>query len=992
MGASDANAAGSTPTSPEELAAELDRLRPRLAALHRSESLYRAIARNLPGGGVWLFDKEFRCMLADGELALRLGSKHGVLDGRPVTDLFDADVLEVGVPRVAAALAGKAGSYETTIRGRTMWSHYEPLDDADGSTLVMVLAFDVTERKRVESTLEGIERRYTALFNNRINAIAHLRPLTDDDGRPVDYVIEKVNDAFEEITGIRRENIEGRRATTVFPGIEHYDVDFIGTYGRIALEGGETRFEASFDYLGKWFSIYAYSAVEGECTVVFTDITPQKRAEREREQLVAEARAAAGDLQRSRAKLEAVFEAIDDGISVFDTEGNLVLANAALATHYGFASVEDLKRNISHFADQFELHEPSGRRLAVEEWPLWRVLRGERIADLELAAAKPAAGRCWTLSFSGTAVRDAAGRPVMAVIVTRDISARKAAERAHLEAAQRLDLAVAIANLGFWEWRPAEGRVFLSEQWKLQLGYADDEMPNRFEEWESRLHPDDHDRVVAALREYAEHPAGEYPSEQRLRHRDGSYRWIACRAIAETGPDGRTTRLVGTHLDITDLKIVEQRILEAAQHDLLTGLPNRNLVFEYASHLLAAAKRSQSGGAVLFIDLDRFKPVNDLYGHDVGDQLLRQVADRLRQCVRQEDLIGRIGGDEFVIVLPHPGKGHRAATVAQHVLYTIGRPFEINGLTLAVSPSIGIAYFPQHGEDAAALVRAADIAMYHAKRAGRANFQTYSTALERNRSDSGMLEANLRSALHDHALELHYQPVIDMKSRRPVAAEALLRLRLADDTLVGPERFLPVAESSGLIGAIGEWVTREACRQLLAWRDAGLPPPVVGVNVSPLEFRQRGFVGRLEQIVGGSGIDPRWLRIEVKENTVMDGVEDAIRILEAVRRLGIGVALDDFGTGYSSLTELGRLPLDLLKVDQSFVRSARTQRTSRAIADAIVALGRTLDLGVVAEGIETEESLDYLDAHHCDQAQGFYISRPLVADEFTAWYRERVAA
>ncbi len=992
MGAPDTAAAElASGQSPDEIAAEMDRLRAKLLGLHRSESLYRAIARNLPGGGVWLFDKDFRCLLAEGELALRIGAERGLLD-RPVKDIFDAEVLEVGVPRLAAAFAGRAGSHEALIRDRTLWTHYEPIEDADGSTLVMVLAFDVTERKAAERALEDIERRYTALFNNRINAIAHLRPLTDDEGHPVDYVIEKVNDAFEEITGIRRENIEGRRATAVFPGIERYEFDFIGTYGRIALAGGETRFEVDFRYLDKWFSVYAYSPVKGECTVIFSDITPQKRAEAEKAQAVEQGRAMAAAAEASRAKLEAVFESIDDGIAVIDAEGNLMLANAALARHYGFTSVDDLKRNVAYFGTRFELYEASGRAVPVEEWPLWRVLKGERIVDLEYEARRIGTDERWALNFSGVPVRNEEGGPARAVIVTRDVTERKRAEQGRLETEQRLRLAVGIAHLGFWEWRPADNAVFFSEQWKQQLGYADDEVPNRYEEWESRLHPDDRERVVGDLMRYVAHPDGDYLSEQRLRHRDGSYRWIACRAIAETGPDGGATRLLGTHFDVTGLKAAEQRIREAAQHDTLTGLPNRNLVFEYAGHLLAAAKRNQSSGAFLFVDLDRFKPINDLYGHEVGDRLLQEVADRLRQCVRQEDLIGRIGGDEFVIVLPHPGKGHRAATVAQHVLYSIGRPFEIDGLTLSVSPSIGIAYYPQHGEDADALVRAADIAMYQAKRGGRANYQTYSPTLERRQADGCALEASLRRALHEHTLELHYQPVIDMKTRLPVGAEALLRLRMADGTLAGPERFLPVAESSGLIGAVGDWVATEACRQSLAWQQAGLPPLAVGINVSTLQFHQRSFVGRLEQIVGRSGVDPQWLQIEVKENTVMEGVDEAVRVLEEVRRIGIRVALDDFGTGYSSLTSLGRLPLDKLKVDQSFVRAARTQRTSRAIADAIVALGRTLDLAVVAEGIETEESLDYVDAHHCDQAQGFYISRPLARDDFTRWYRERLTA
>jgi len=957
--------------------------------LSDSEILYRTIAGNLPGGGVWLFDSELRCLVAEGVLAKAFGRASGPLEAMPITEVFDADVLDIIVPRFERCLRGESADYETDFRSHVLWSHYAPLRDRAGQPLVMVLAFDITARKRTEQALRESERRYTALFENRIMAIAHQRIVTAADGRPVDYRFEKVNDAFELATGLKREEVVGRLATEVFPGIQHRGFDFIGVYGRIAAGGGDERFDAAFQHLGKWFSVYAYSPQPGECTAIFTDITAQQEAVAERESLVHELAASAAAAHRARAKLETVFNSIGDGISVFDADGKLTMVNHSQARINGYASIDEMQRDIGWYASAYELTLPSGQPLPVEEWPVSRVLRGESLTDFEARGRRRDTGQSWYFSFTGAPVKDDDGRVMLAVVVTRDITERKQLDAARAEAERRLRLAVSIAHLGFWEWDIIANKIFFSAQWKTQLGYAEHELPDRIEEWESRLHPDDRQRVLAGLALYIGHPDGDYRAEQRLRHRDGSYRWIVTRAVGETSVTGQAVKLIGTHLDVTELKLAEQRLLQAAQHDALTGLPNRALVFEYAGYLLAAARRNHGGGAFLFVDLDRFKPINDLHGHEVGDRVLKEVALRLKGCVRLEDLVGRIGGDEFVIVMPHAGGGQRAATVAQHVIDSIGRPFEIGALSLSISPSIGISQFPQHGDDADTLIQAADRAMYHAKHSGRANYQFYTPQLDHHINESARIEATLKRALDGDGLRLHYQPVIDMKSRGVVGVEALLRMAGDDGIDIGPDRFIPVAEAAGLIGALGEWVAGEACRQHCAWLAEGLPAVAVAINVSPQQFRERDFAARLRAIVDHSGIDPLRLQIEVTESTVMDSVDEAVRILSDIKLLGIKIALDDFGTGYSSLSRLGNLPLDKLKVDQSFVKRVHSHRASRAITDAVIALGRTLGLEVVGEGIESQGALDYLQAHDCDQAQGFFISHPLPAPDFAHWYRDR---
>jgi len=568
-----------------------------------------------------------------------------------------------------------------------------------------------------------------------------------------------------------------------------------------------------------------------------------------------------------------------------------------------------------------------------------------------------------------------------------DITERKQLEQARRETERRLQLAVAIAHLGFWEWEIASGNCYYSPAWKKQLGYQDHEIANLPSEWTSRLHPEDRKRVQTEVAAYLAHPSSDYRLEYRLRHRDGNYRWMIANAVPLSRKRKGGIKLIGTQLDITENKLSEQRVREAAQHDVLTGLPNRALIFEYAGHLLAAAQRSHKQGAVLFIDLDRFKPVNDLYGHEIGDKLLQEASRRLLKCVRAEDLVGRLGGDEFVVVLPHADEVNPAATVAQHIVEALSAPFEIDALDLSISASVGISYFPQHGADVDTLIHAADLAMYQAKQSCHGSAQVFSAVMNTRADAAASIEARLKRALARGGLVLHYQPVIDMQSRRLTGVEALLRLIGDNGEIIGPERFISIAESAGLIGQIGEWVAAEACRQHTAWRRQGLPSVTIAINVSPLQFRQRGFAMTLTDIILDSAVEPACIEIEVTESTLMDSMEDAVTILKNIRAAGIRIALDDFGTGYSSLSHLSHLPLDKLKVDQSFVRRLESDRASRAITGAIITLGRTLNLKVVGEGIESEETLAYLRQNGCNQAQGFYISKPLPAAAFADWYR-----
>lgn len=375
------------------------------------------------------------------------------------------------------------------------------------------------------------------------------------------------------------------------------------------------------------------------------------------------------------------------------------------------------------------------------------------------------------------------------------------------------------------------------------------------------------ERLQAALQETIA-SGEECELEAEANHASGRTLWLNFKTAAVRDRDGDVTGVLGTVLDVTRrrqyeerLRASEEKMRNVALHDPLTGLPNRMLVFEYGEHVLAAAQRSHSRCALLFIDLDRFKAVNDLYGHETGDRLLQEVGKRLTACTRQEDLVGRLGGDEFIIILPHLESGrHRTETVAQHVLENLSRPFRIDALELSVSPSIGISCFPEHASDMNALIHTADLAMYQVKRSGRGRYQHYVDGFEQHAGEALRVEARLREALRQDGLRLYYQPVIDIASGRPIGAEALLRLNDVHSPAIGPDRFIPIAEGAGLIGLLGEWVAREACRQHAVWRAQGIDI-VIAINVSPLQFREPAFAHKLSRVLSDTGMDPTALEI-----------------------------------------------------------------------------------------------------------------------------------
>jgi diguanylate cyclase (GGDEF)-like protein/PAS domain S-box-containing protein len=506
------------------------------------------------------------------------------------------------------------------------------------------------------------------------------------------------------------------------------------------------------------------------------------------------------------------------------------------------------------------------------------------------------------------------------------------------------------------------------------LGYSAEEMIDGMGPLDV-VAPELHAFVVDQMRASAAGANGHYYEISVVR-KDGSV-FPAMVYGAPSSFDGRPAS-VGTLLDISAQKAAENRIRELADYDVLTGLPNRRLLRERFVLLLAAAEREKSEIAVIFLDLDHFKRVNDSLGHSVGDELLVEVARRLDTVVRRIDTVARLGGDEFIFAMPgfHTAA---AAEVARRIIDVFARPFEVAGHELTVTPSLGISIYPHDGQDLETLLKNADTAMYRAKEIGRNTFQFYATEMNTATLDRLLMESNLRRALVQGEFILQYQPLVNLRSGLVIGVEALIRWQHPELGTIMPDNFIHVAEETGLINPIGDWVLCEACRQAKAWCDEGLPSLVVAVNVAPVQFRQPGFVEMVAGALAASGLEASLLELELTERTVMHDADINLGTLSALHRMGVELSLDDFGTGYSSLAYLKRFPVGKLKIDRSFVNDLETDPDDWAIASTIVSMGRSLRMTVLAEGVETAEQLAQLRKMGCDMAQGYYFSRPTSA-------------
>jgi diguanylate cyclase (GGDEF)-like protein len=496
-------------------------------------------------------------------------------------------------------------------------------------------------------------------------------------------------------------------------------------------------------------------------------------------------------------------------------------------------------------------------------------------------------------------------------------------------------------------------------------------------------HPD---RTAAEMvAEYEARLAAGVPSHSKLQLPNGRIIAISHQPMADGGA-------VVIFEDVTEREQAEARARFLATHDDLTGLPNRLMFSQLVSDAIKVGRRDGQEFAIMFIDLDRFKIINDTLGHTAGDSLLTEVAARLKRCVRESDVVARVGGDEFIILLRGSADARHIATLARKILSAVVKPLTIQDHECRVTASIGISLFPSDAQNEESLTKNADAAMYAAKGDGRNNFQFYSPEVETQSIERFMLETNLRRALDRNEFVIYYQPKRELRRGGISGAEALLRWNHPDLGVLLPNSFIPLAEETGLIVPMGKWVLETACMQNMAWQQLGLPPIRIAVNLSPRQFADPNLLHDIRAALKQSGMPPQLLELEITESMVMQNVERAVRVLEAIKSLGITLAIDDFGTGYSSMSLVKKFPIDVLKIDRSFVREITSDTEDKAIVDAIIALGRALDLTIVAEGVETAEQEALLRAHKCDEVQGYLISKPVPADEFAAFLADHTLA
>ncbi|MES9858892.1 MAG: EAL domain-containing protein [Sedimenticola sp.] len=676
------------------------------------------------------------------------------------------------------------------------------------------------------------------------------------------------------------------------------------------------------------------------------------------------------DEQASReGYIRTVMENVVDGIITIDASGTIQTCNRSVEAIFGYSPDELEGANVSilmpepyrsqhdgyltHFAETGEAHiigtgrELIGRHKDGTEFPLEL-----SISEMHLAERR------------------------MFVGIVRNISERKEAEKGLKLGRQVFESAgeaILITD-------PAGNIIDVNPAYLKITGYNREEViginPNRV----SSGH---HDNTFYKEMWHDINTKGEWSGEIWDRRKNGESfpKWLTISSIKDG--DDKVSHYVGIFSDITEQKDAEERLERLAYYDPLTHLPNRSLFQERLERELIQSERHNRRMALMFLDLDRFKHVNDTLGHAFGDHLLAQVALRVRECLRSTDTVARLGGDEFTVILSDVNDQYSIGRVAQKIIDTLKRPFNIEGNEVFIGASIGIGIYPNDGTNRGDLAKHADIAMYEAKSAGRGNYQFFTPAMNANNLKRIQVEHGLRTALDKDELILHYQPKLELESDKVCGMEALLRWQHPKRGMISPVDFIPIAEETGIIVPIGEWVIQEGCKQLAAWSaQEGSHHLKLALNLSARQFQDRDLIKTLDKTLEATGIDPECLELEITESMIMDNMDEAITIMKRLRKRGVKWALDDFGTGYSSLSYLKKLPINALKIDQSFVRDLTVDSTDVDIVRAILSLGKTLDLRVVAEGVETEEQLDFLRQHGCHEIQGYLIAKPLPSVEF----------
>ena len=699
--------------------------------------------------------------------------------------------------------------------------------------------------------------------------------------------------------------------------------------------------------------------------LIARDITDKDRAERQ-----------ARDREE---RLFGILDAVIDGIITVNESGKIESLNRAASKIFGISEQQAVDSAIGGLLIRPEIENGTDFMGAFHH-----VLNGTPENEVHRWIGKRKDGSEFPAEI-GVSMLRATDRNML-TIVLRDITSRVENETRLLESEQRYALAAAGANDGLWDWNLVEEKIYFSSRWKSMIGLGIDDLGSSPEDWFRLVHPDDIKGLQLAISAHRTGKSSHLEATYRIRHANGDYRWMLTRGMAEYDADGTATRMAGSQSDITDQRRAQEQLIHDAFHDPLTGLPNRALFVDRLDQAIRRTQRkTEQKFAVLFIDVDRFKVINDSLGHSFGDELLIAIAKRLQECIRLDDTIARLGGDEFTILAESLTAVTIAEEFAQRIVKRFEAPFTIGGREVFSSVSVGVLISGEEHLKAEDLLRDADLAMYRAKSEGRGRYEMFATDMREHAMTIMELDTAIRHALDRNELELFYQPITNLQNGKLSGFESLIRWRSEERGLVPPNDFIPLAEETGLIVQIGDFVIREACRQKHEWNRLlpGKAPDWISINVSARQLVGHDIVPVLQDALRRFEIDGREIKVEITESLVMENPLIAESLFRRLKEMNIQLCIDDFGTGYSSLGALHRFPIDVLKIDKSFVQASSPGGNDREMIRTIAGLAHNLGLSVVAEGIETEIQLAEIRGIGCEFGQGYFFSRPLEASAAT---------
>jgi diguanylate cyclase (GGDEF)-like protein/PAS domain S-box-containing protein len=921
-----------------------------------SEEQYRSLVASIPDA-VWKVDRE-------GSLTFMSPQGENIL-GYSMAELYQQrasiwiNSIHIDdrqrVKQALEALFDDGRPYDIEFRaqrknGEWFWAHDRAVatHDKNGIRVATGLLSDITERKKAE---EGLLR------------LASIVEFSEDAiiGKTTEGVITSWNRAAERMYGYTKTEVLGRNLSFLVIPERREEIRALIERVRAghSVECFETqRFTKEGSVLDVSLSVSPIKDASGQVTgasAIARDLTPRKR---DAEQLRLQA---------------AALEVAANAIVITDYEGKIVWVNRAFTTMTGYNKEEVLGTDprLLNSGEQSDSYYAT-LRSTISSGKVWKGELVNRRKD----------GTTYTEEMTITPVTQGLGSATDTyfIAIKQDITERKRAEEELYRAHQMLQTILnTIPQRVFWKDRNCTyvgcNRAFATDAGLNNpaeiVGKSDFELA-----WSGTA-----DRYRADDKRVMEQGLTKLNFDETQSRTDGSLLWLRTSKLPLWDREGKVIGVIGTYEDITERKVAEDRVKFLAFYDALTELPNRALLQDRLSKALASARRRKDKVALLFLDLDRFKDINDSLGHLVGDLLLQEVAERLKKWAREQDTVARVGGDEFVIVLTAVKDGADAAVAAERLMHAMSAGFVVEGRSLSISCSLGISVFPEHGADSETLIKNADAAMYCAKENEGRNFRFFTDDMNAQAVERLTLENGLRLALDKKELFLVYQPQVDIVSGKIIGLEALLRWQHPTLGLVPPDKFIRIAENCGLIVPIGEWVLRTACSQVRKWQDEGIPAVSIAINVSAVQFRQEDFCELIRRVLHETGLAPQYLELELTEGLLLANADVTFSVLQELKAMGLTLAIDDFGTGYSNFNYLRQFRVSKLKIDRSFIRDVAVNPDDAAITTAIISMAKSLNLKVIAEGVEDEAQMSFLRAHQCDEIQGYYFSKPLAVDK-----------